>query len=119
MHDWQNMGHQKRQFYLALSTPGGGNSMTSDNGSSEEVGKCPLHCGCYEAPFHYMICRSDILLKSREDGKSVMKTALKKLCTAPSLQEAILNGLTCWEDETEYELDEFSHKYLFHEKHAQ
>jgi hypothetical protein len=38
--------------------------------------------------------------------------------TAPSLREAILQGIHCWEDETEYELTEESHRFLFDEAHT-
>jgi hypothetical protein len=116
MHNWQNTGHQKRQFYKAS---GQYDNTASSDTLAAEVGLCPLHCGCIEVPFHYMHCKSDILRQSRQQGKSVLKKALQRIQTAPSLLEAIITGLTLWEDETEYELDEDSNKFLFNPMHLQ
>jgi hypothetical protein len=116
MHDWQNTGHQKRQFYKASAQ--NDNTASSDT-SDANVGLCPLHCGCIEVPFHYMHCKSDLLSQSRQKGKIVLKRALQRIHTAPSLLEAIITGLTFWEDETEYELDEDSNKFLFNPMHSQ
>jgi hypothetical protein len=113
MHDWQHTGHQKRQFQQSA------NMSVQDSMLEENIGLCPLHCGTYEVPFHYMHCRSAILSKAREEGKATLKKALQKINMAPSLLEAIMNGLSFWEDETEYDLDEHSNKFLFNEMHMQ
>jgi hypothetical protein len=65
-----------------------------------------------------MQCTGDILSAARKIGKEVLEKSLMKMHTAPLLQEAILQGIFCWEDSTEYELDETSHKYLFDEAHT-
>jgi hypothetical protein len=118
MHDWQNTGYQKSRFSQSCH-PLKLSSSDCDNPSSNvETGQCYFECGNIETPFHYMQCTSEILSKARSVGKEVLKKALIKMHTAPSLQEAILNGIYFWEDGTEYELDADSNKFLFDEAHT-
>jgi hypothetical protein len=49
---------------------------------------------------------------------ATLTKGLDKLKTAPSLKEAILEGLYCALDETEYELHENSYTLLFDEVHT-
>jgi hypothetical protein len=119
MHNWQNTGSQKRQFSTSHST--------SHQLCSEILGitkpdaefRCPLGCGHAEIPFHYMHCTSDMMMTAREQGIATLTKQLKKIKTAPSLTEAILQGIHCWTYDTEYELTEDSDPLLFDYSHSQ
>jgi hypothetical protein len=80
---------------------------------------CPLGCNKREDPFHFMQCTTDLMCETRKEALQLMAKALKKLKTAPSLQEAMLQGIRCWTDNVEYNLDEESHELLFSEIHTQ
>jgi hypothetical protein len=110
MHDWQHTGYQKSKFLKDSNLK---------SASSEDVGKCFFECGHVETPFHYMQCTSKILHDARVKGKAILERSLCKMHTAPSLLEAILQGIHRWEDGTEYDLEEDSNKYLFNEAHTQ
>jgi hypothetical protein len=118
MHNWQNTGSQKRQF----STP----QSNSHQSYSEVLGlkqtdrefRYPLGCGHAEVPFHYMHCTSDMMMAARDKGIATLTKKLQKLKTAPSLTEAILQGIHCWTYDTEYELTEDSHPLLFDYAHT-
>jgi hypothetical protein len=62
-----------------------------------------------------MKCTADIMQDTRLKGLDKLKKGLTKLKTAPSLLEAILDGIHCWTDDVEYHLDEGSHSLLFSE----
>jgi hypothetical protein len=119
MHDWQNTGYQQIQFQHKNSQ-----KVLTDNvlghatKTDENLGACVFECGKMETPFHYMHCTSDILMTARSNGKDKLDKELDSMNTAPSLREAILHGIHCWEDDTEYELTEESHRYLFDEAHT-
>jgi hypothetical protein len=117
MHNWQNTGSQKRKFYdSALSSDG---SNRPDIDKSERLGKCPMGCTQQEEPFHFMRCRSDVMYNARDNGLSKLSKGLKKLKTAPSLLEAIIQGIKCWSDDVEYNLDDRLDPLLFSEGHTQ
>jgi hypothetical protein len=118
MHDWQHTGSQKSKFMPRRCSDEHGDNHKSEGQYGEYEGECPFECGHTESPFHYMQCTGDILSTARKIGKEALEQSLTKMHTAPSLQEAILQGIFCWEDSTEYELDETSHKYLFDEAHT-
>jgi hypothetical protein len=65
-----------------------------------------------------MQCSSDILTTARVKGKEQLDKDLHSIQTASSLHKAILQGIFCWEDGTEYDLDQESNKYLFNEAHT-
>jgi hypothetical protein len=119
MHDWQHTGYQQKQFQTSrVHTPGDRCSDRPFPQDHNQIGDCFFRCGCEGTPFHYMQCRSDILTTARTTGKERLDRDLYKMQTAPSLQEAILQGIFCWEDGTEYDLDQESNKYLFNEAHT-
>jgi hypothetical protein len=97
IHDWQ------QQFHLDAHC-----STTKD-----AHGDCPLHCGHFETPLHYMHCNSDILMAARKLGIEKVEKSLYKFHTSLPLLEAILHGILCWETFTEYDLDGDSHPQLF------
>jgi hypothetical protein len=80
---------------------------------SERLSKCPLGCNKREEPFHFMKCTTDIMVETQTKGLVQLTKGLKKLKSAPSLIEAIVQGIRCWTDDVEYELDEHSHPVLF------
>jgi hypothetical protein len=118
MHNWQNTGYQKKQFSGTIGPTRGISSGTTHEPSTDRESKCPLGCGCVEYPFHYMQCRHDTMYEARTNGIITLTKGLKKLKTAPSLQEAILQGIQCWTDDTEYELDGESNPLLFDYQHS-
>ncbi len=111
MHNWQNTGYQKSQFQRSSL------EQTCMKGTNS-VELCPLGCNNTETPFHYMYCRSDEMSQQRDKELLTIKKELTKLKTAPSLQEAILEGLHCILDQTEYDLHPKSHSALFDEAHS-
>jgi hypothetical protein len=120
MHDWQHTGNQQKKFQNSRAHTSG--DQYSDRPSPQDhnqIGDCFFECGCEETPFHYMQCRSDILATARTKGRERLDRDLYKMQTAPSLREAILQGIFCWEDGTEYDLDHESNKFLFNEGHTQ
>jgi hypothetical protein len=116
IHDWQNMGSQKEKFFYSDNT---NKQLTqSDLDKGERLGKCPLGCRQKEVPFHFMKCMSDIMADTRNKGLIDLEKGLSKIKTAPSLIEAIIQGICCWTDDVEYDLDEESHELLFSESHS-
>jgi hypothetical protein len=110
MHDWQHTRYQQKQFQLKINNTSENSTTTQPSPQNQnKVG---------ETPFHYMQCTSDILITARVKGKEQLDRDLHAMQTAPSLQEAILQGIFCWEDGTEYDLDQESNKYLFDEAHT-
>jgi hypothetical protein len=116
MHNWQNTGSQKEKF-LEAEFHGNLTSKIQDEKCSR-VSKCPLGCNQTEVPFHFMQCNKDVMYESRDVELLNMEKALIKLKTAPSLQEAIIQGIRCWTDDVEYDLDSESHELLFSEAHT-
>jgi hypothetical protein len=103
MHIWQNMGYQKRQFDCQ--------SNGLDMNTSLPTNKA-LWCGQTETPFHYMYCHSDEMCILRDAELASFVKELRNLKTAPSLREAILEGIYCVLHETEYDLHEKSNPLL-------
>jgi hypothetical protein len=54
---------------------------------------------------------------TQEKGLMKLSKGLKKLKMTPSLLKAIIQGIQCWTDDVEYNLDERSHPILFMESH--
>jgi hypothetical protein len=108
MHNWQNTGTQKLQFYQSQQ------SMMSPSDPPTRIDKCPMGCGQQESAFHYMYCMSEEMCLLREKELETMLTKLRKLKTSPPLMEAINEGLRCALDHTEYDLHADSHESLFH-----
>lgn len=115
MHDWQNTGSQKKKFYDCSNHDEG--VETSKVDVSTRLSKCPLGCKQEEVPFHFMKCNTEVMCDTRRDGLALLKKGLKKLKTAPSLLEAMIQGIQCWTDDVEYDLDEDSHDLLFAPTH--
>jgi hypothetical protein len=66
-----------------------------------------------------MKCKADVMYTTCETGLSTLSKGLKKLKTAPSLLEAIIQGIRCWTDDVKYDLDDCSTPLLFSEGHTQ
>jgi hypothetical protein len=112
MHNWQHTGYQKQQFEINTNIP----SEKMSKGNDQYL--CPLGCGHLENPFHYVYCQSDQMRIQRKEELTTLTKGLDKLKTAPSLKEAIIEGLQCVLDETEYELHENSYSLLYDEAHT-
>jgi hypothetical protein len=113
MQNWQHTGYQKQQFESSTQLPGDKKVC----GVRDQY-LCPLGCGHLESPFHCVYCQSDPMCTQRNVELATLTKGLDKLKTAPSLKEAILEGLYCALDETEYELHENSYTLLFDEVHT-
>jgi hypothetical protein len=59
-----------------------------------------------------------MLTLARTRGKEQLDKELYNMQTSPSLREAILEDIFCWEDSTEYDLHQESNKFLFNEAHT-
>jgi hypothetical protein len=119
MHDWQHTGYQQKQFQLKKNNISENSTTAQPSPQNQnKVRDCFFECGRVETPFHYMQCTSDILTTARVKGKEQLDRDLHAMQTAPSLQDAILQGIFCWEDGTKYDFDQESNKYLFNEAHT-
>jgi hypothetical protein len=72
-----------------------------------------MGCGHTESPFHIMTCTSSRIYDAWKKGLSTIKHSLYKMCNAPSLIEAITEGIFCYTDQTEYKLFPDSDPLLF------
>jgi hypothetical protein len=117
MHDWQNTGSQKQKFYDTSKSDS--SNETLHTAVRKRLSKCPLGCEHEELPFHFMKCNTDVMCDTQQKGLALLTKGLKKLKTAPSILEAIIQGIKCWTDDVEYNLDEDSHELLFVESHDQ
>ena len=74
-HNWQNTGRQKGMFLRSAG----------DHTAATDAEKCPLGCGIYEAPLHYLICRKNPKKGEMIRGLSGIKKWMKRNDTAPVL----------------------------------
>jgi hypothetical protein len=115
LHNWQNTGYQKGLFFDASQE---GSCPAHNEKIKDRLTTCPFGCGHTETPFHFMTCTSSQLYEARCTGLNTLRRALKKIRTAPSLIEAIYDGIFCYTDQTEYELSTDSDPLLFDLSHS-
>jgi hypothetical protein len=74
-HNWQNTGRQKGLFLRSAG----------DNDAATEAEQCPMGCGLYEAPLHYLICSHNPKKNEMARGISGIKQWMRRNDTAPVL----------------------------------
>jgi hypothetical protein len=115
LHNWQNTGYQKGQFFYSSCD---GANLTAEQNTRQHITKCPLGCNQVETLFHFITCPSSKMCKARRKGLTTIKRTFRKLHTAPSLTEAIIDGIFCHVDQMEYELFPDSDPLLFDLNHS-
>jgi hypothetical protein len=70
LHDWQNTGYQKGQFYDSSQ---GDSGATIGSAARTRLTECPMGCGQPELPFHFMTCKCDKMSEARRKGLSTIK----------------------------------------------
>ena len=98
-HNWQNTGRQKGLF---LASAGASSAAVQD------AAKCPMGCGEYEAPLHFLCCTKNPRMDETKLGIRGIRKWLKRQDTAPVLISIIIRILyKATQDKTE-ELGEWN-----------
>ncbi len=73
IHNWQNMGYQKGQFFD--STANETNNVHAPT-TRHCLTTCPMGCGYIKNPFHFMICTSKLMCEARQKGINTIRREL-------------------------------------------
>ena len=91
-HNWQNTGRQKGLFLRSLGE--------HEAAVSKET--CPMGCGHYEAPLHYLACTRNPKKGEMVRGLTGMKKWMQRNDTAPGMANILIRILRkCIEGKTE------------------
>jgi len=100
VHDWQNTGSQKEKFARSNHRKD-----PLDEVEYHAFSQCPMNCGEYEEPQHYLHCRKNP--KPEEITRCVQSIArwMKKAGTSKPLMIIILKAMRAWLQEGILEIE--------------
>ena len=79
-HNWQNTGRQKGLFL---------ESVGADQDDIDAAARCPMGCGAYEAPLHYLSCTKNPMMAEMKFGIQEIKRWMQRQDTAPVLRTIV------------------------------
>jgi len=92
MHNWQNVGAQKRKFHIAQDmTANSKCAPVQDSQRKEEL--CPEGCGKVEDNLHYMFCQHCDMRTKRDELLAEMYTDMHRHHTCPALVSTLSAAL--------------------------
>ena len=97
MHDWQNVGSQKRKFHEARdSTTNSTLPPTTQTQRDEE--KCPAQCGELEGNLHYMKCKAETMRTERTKLLASCRKNLTRIDTDPAIIDITIWSILQYSD---------------------
>jgi hypothetical protein len=87
MHNWQNTGRQKGLFRMNTDLT------AEDMATTALLEKCPMGCGEYEAPLHYIHCKCNPHSAEMTRGLEGIRKWLRSNETAPALTSVLMRML--------------------------
>ena len=89
MHDWQNVGAQKKKFNDARDNTKRSNKPAITQIQRDEE-QCPAQCGEIETSLHYMRCTADRMKKERSRLLIQCRATLSRLDTHPGIIDSAI-----------------------------